>query len=230
MFMDVDNPPRTIVVTSPRPGDGKSTIAANLAAAIAVGGQRVVLIDADLRRPTIAESLGLVEGVGLTDVLVGRLELDEALQRTAEHENLQVLAAGRIPPNPSELLGSRAMRTLVAKLAETSFVVLDAPPVLPVTDAAVVTANADGALVVITSGQTLDTELGDTLSHLAAVNGRALGVILNKTPRKGAGSAYYGDYYSARSQRSDKRRRDQSEVAPAPAVVDATVDATVDGS
>ena len=196
IFMDVDNPPRTIVVTSPRPGDGKSTVAANLAAAIAVSGQRVVLVDADLRRPTIADSFGLVEGVGLTDVLVGRVTADEALQQSAQHENLQILAAGRIPPNPSELLGSQAMRGLVTTLAEAALVILDAPPLLPVTDAAVLTASSDGALVVISAGQTVDNELGTALAHLEAVKGRALGVILNKAPRKGAG-AYYGDYYGS---------------------------------
>ncbi len=208
MFMDVDNPPRIIVVTSPRPSDGKSTVAANLAAAIALGGQPVVLVDADLRRPTIATSFGLAEGVGLTDVLVGRLDVEDALQRTHEHEQLQVLAAGRIPPNPSELLGSRSMKTLIHALAEKSLVVLDAPPLLPVTDAAVLTANADGALVVITSGRTVDNELGTALGHLSAVKGRALGVILNKTPRKGFGGydTYYGEY-GATMPRGGKRKR-----------------------
>ncbi len=193
IYMDVDNPPRTIVVTSPRPGDGKSTVAANLAAAIAVSGQRVVLVDADLRRPSVADSLGLVEGVGLTDVLVGRLALDDALQESTEHENLRILAAGRIPPNPSELLGSQAMRSLVHTLAKEALVVLDAPPLLPVTDAAVLTANADGALVVISAGQTMDHELARALEHLQAVNGRALGVILNKVGK--GGDSYYGGYY-----------------------------------
>lgn len=208
IFMDVDNPPRTIVVTSPRPGDGKSTVAANLAAAIAVSGQRVVLVDADLRRPSIADSFGLVEGAGLTDVLVGRVKVADALQQSAQHENLQILAAGRIPPNPSELLGSRAMRTVVGQLAETALVILDAPPLLPVTDAAVLTASADGALVVISAGQTVDTELGTALSHLEAVRGRALGVILNKAPRSGAGASY-GDYYGRYTAEASKSSGEQ---------------------
>ncbi|MFT3873083.1 MAG: polysaccharide biosynthesis tyrosine autokinase [Nocardioides sp.] len=211
MFMDVDNPPRVIVVTSPRPSDGKSTVAANLAGAIAMGGQPVVLVDADLRRPTIATSFGVAEGVGLTDVLVGRIDAEDALQRTQEHELLRVLAAGRIPPNPSELLGSRAMRSLVTELSQDALIVLDAPPLLPVTDAAVLTANSDGALIVISAGKTLDTELGTALSHLEAVKGRALGVILNKTPRKGLGGYgdYYGEYYGA-TTRGGKRKRSGS--------------------
>jgi capsular exopolysaccharide synthesis family protein len=197
LFMDIDNRPRVIVMTSPRPGDGKSTIAANLAAAVAMGGERVILIDADLRRPTLATALGLVDGIGLTDVLVGQAEPDEVLQEVANHRNLQVMAAGRTPPNPSELLGSKTMHTLIERLSANAIVILDAPPLLAVTDAAVLTANADGALVVISAGQTIDSELQIAMSELEAVNGRALGVIMNKVPRKGAGAAYYSNYYGS---------------------------------
>lgn len=203
-FMDVDNPPRVIVVTSPRPGDGKSTVAANLAAAVSASGQDVVLVDADLRRPSVADSLGLVEGVGLTDVLTGRVEAEDALQPVPRRDHMRVMAAGRIPPNPSELLGSRAMRSLVEELGEKALVILDAPPLLPVTDAALLTANADGALVVITAGRTVDAELGTALNHLETVNGRALGVIMNKVPRRGAGS--YGGYYGYYSDDYTSRR------------------------
>jgi capsular exopolysaccharide synthesis family protein len=210
VFMDVDNPPRRIVVTSPRPGDGKSTVSINLAAAVAVSGEKVVLVDADLRRPSIADSLGLVEGVGLTDVLAGRVEAEDALQSVAGKDNLLVLAAGRIPPNPSELLGSKAMHALVEKLSQDALVVLDAPPLLPVTDAAVLTANADGALVVITSGKTVDAELGTALSHLEAVRGKALGVILNKVPRRGAAASYYSGYYYTDDYSSRRSLRRES--------------------
>lgn len=209
-FMDVDNPPRVIVVTSPRPGDGKSTVSANLAAAVAASGQDVVLVDADLRRPSVADSLGLVEGVGLTDVLTGRVESHDALQAVSGREHLRVMAAGRVPPNPSELLGSRAMATLVEDLGKDSLVILDAPPLLPVTDAALLTANADGALVVITAGRTVDAELQTALNHLSAVRGRALGVILNKVPRRGSGayggyySGYYADDYTSRRSLTQK--------------------------
>jgi capsular exopolysaccharide synthesis family protein len=203
-FMDVDNPPRVIVVTSPRPGDGKSTVAANLAAAVSAGGQDVVLIDADLRRPSVADSLGLVEGVGLTDVLTGRVQPEDALQTVSRRDHLRVMAAGRVPPNPSELLGSKAMRSLVEELGQKALVILDAPPLLPVTDAALLTANADGALVVISAGRTVDAELGTALNHLATVNGRALGVIMNKVPRRGAGS--YGGYYGYYSDDYTSRR------------------------
>jgi capsular exopolysaccharide synthesis family protein len=197
-FMDVDNPPQVIVVTSPRQGDGKSTVAANLAAAIAVNGQPVTLIDGDLRRPTVAESFGLVEGAGLTDVLVGRVDMKDVTQQHPDYANLRVLAAGGTPPNPSELLGTQAMRKLLRTLARTSVVLVDAPPLLPVTDAAVLTALADGALVVISSGKTLDTELGAALGHLDTVNGKALGVIFNRVTRNDSEGGYYGEYYGTR--------------------------------
>ena len=194
-YMDVDNPPRVIVVTSPKQGDGKSTVAANTAAAIAASGRAVVLVDADLRRPTVADSFGLAEGVGLTDLLIGRVELADALQTTADLPSLRILAAGRIPPNPSELLGTLAMEHLLKDLAKDALVIIDAPPLLPVTDAAVLTAVADGALVVVSAGQTLDTELRAALGHLSAVNGRALGVVFNRAVSRGDETGYYGGGY-----------------------------------
>lgn len=195
MFMNVDNPPRVVVVTSPLPGDGKSTVAANLAAAIESSGEQVVLVDGDLRRPTVATEFELAEGVGLTDVLAHRIPLEEALQTSAAHPGLKVLAAGSVPPNPSELLGSKAMRQLLQKLSADALVLVDAPPLLPVTDAAVLAANADGAFVVVSSGKTQDAQLDAALQSLAAVEAKPLGVILNRLSKREAGSGYYGDYY-----------------------------------
>ncbi|RLV50028.1 polysaccharide biosynthesis tyrosine autokinase [Nocardioides mangrovicus] len=203
-FMDIDDPPRTIVVTSPLPGDGKSTVAANLAVALSASERPVVIIDADLRRPVQADSFGLAEGAGLTDVLIGRATFEQVAQRPAQHPALIVLAAGRVPPNPSELLGSRTMGKLLAQLADTYTVVVDAPPLLPVTDAAVLTANADGALIVLSAGSSLDVQLGEAIGNVRAVNGHVLGVVLNKVKR-GVKSGYYGysyDYAPASAGRS----------------------------
>ncbi len=113
------------------------------------------------------------------------------LQQHGTLENLQVLAAGGIPPNPSELLGSQAMQRLLTSLSERATVIIDAPPLLPVTDGAVLTAVTDGAFVVISSGKTLDTELAAALSHLEAVHGKALGVIFNGMPARDVYSSYY---------------------------------------
>ncbi len=193
-FMDVDNPPRAIVVTSPKQGDGKSTVAANLAAAIAASGQPVTLVDADLRRPNIAPVLGIDDTVGLTDVLTGRLALDDAVQPHPTIDGLTVLTSGTRPPNPSEILGSQAMRGVIKDLSAEGMVIIDAPPLLPVTDAAVVATAADGALIVVSAGRTLDTELGSALSHLRTVNARPLGIILNRVSKKTVGAGNYGHY------------------------------------
>ncbi len=208
MYMNVDNPPRVVVVTSPMPGDGKSTVAANLAAAIDSTGQKVVLIDGDLRRPTVATLFGLIEGVGLTDVLAGRIYYEDALQATPQHPNLSILGAGAIPPNPSELLGSQVMYELLQKLASDSLVLIDAPPLLPVTDAAVLTTNCDGALIVVSSGRTLDTQLGTALDHLATVEARPLGVVLNRISPRDSASGYYDQYYgyTAAGERSRHKK------------------------
>jgi capsular exopolysaccharide synthesis family protein len=197
-FMDIDSPPRVIVVTSPLPGDGKSTIAANLAAALSMSDRRVVLIDGDLRRPVVAESFGLVEGAGLTDLLIGRVKFSDVAQQVGALPNLTIIAAGGTPPNPSELLGSKAMRRLLDKLADTGHtVIIDAPPLLPVTDAAVLTASADGALVVVSAGHTVDSQLGAALGSINAVQGHTLGVVLNKVSPKSLGTVEYEGYYRA---------------------------------
>ena len=206
-FMDVDNPPRVIVVTSPKQSDGKSTIAANLAAAIAIGGQPVTLIDGDLRRPTVADSLAIVDGAGLTDILVGRVSAADVVQNHPDVPGLRVLASGAIPPNPSELLGSQAMRHLVAELAQGAMVIIDAPPLLPVTDAAVLTRSADGAIVVITHGGTLDTELQASLNHISNVHGRTLGIVFNRMRRSASGGYYTGDYYRDEYQANHGKRK-----------------------
>ena len=194
-FMDVDNPPRTIVVTSPLPSDGKSTIACNLALTLAASGMAVVLVDGDLRRSTVAASMGLPGGAGLSDVLSGRAELAEVLQRTPHSSNLFVLTAGSVPPNPSEVLGSERMRHLLADLAKHATVIIDAPPLLPVTDGAVLTHQADGALLVVTVGKTTYDMLEKATDTLAKAGGRALGVVLNMAPLRGIDSSPYSYEY-----------------------------------
>jgi capsular exopolysaccharide synthesis family protein len=198
MYMDVDQPPRVMVITSPQPSDGKSTVAMHVAVTLERSGHRVVVVDADLRRPTLAERFGVVPTVGVTSVLSGQISLDEAIQRPAGHLELGVLAAGAIPPNPSELLGSQAMRSLLRSFGDDTYVILDAPP-LVVTDAAILTAAADGAFLVVSSGKTLDTDLTSALAALDKVHGRALGVILNRAapPSRNRYGAYGYGYVRA---------------------------------
>lgn len=194
-FMDVDNPPRAIVVTSPVPSDGKSTIACNLAAALSASGKPVVLVDGDLRRSTVAETMGLPGGAGLSDVLSGRAEITDVLQRTPRYDNLFVLTAGSTPPNPSEVLGSERMHRLIQDLAKHATVIIDAPPLLPVTDGAVLTHQADGALVVVSMGRTTYDLLEKSLDTISKAGGRALGVVLNKAPIKGVDASAYSYEY-----------------------------------
>jgi capsular exopolysaccharide synthesis family protein len=195
-FTNVDNPARVLVVTSPLPGDGKSTITSNLAIALAAAGQRVVVIDGDLRRPMLATAFHLVEGAGLSDVLIGRAELVDVLQPWGDTGNLFLLPAGSIPPNPSELLASQAMQMLVQELSRSALVLIDAPPLLPVTDAAILTARCDGAVVVISAGKTKTDELQKALDNLRKASGHAAGIVLNRVPRKGANATKYGYYES----------------------------------
>lgn len=200
-FIDVDNPPKIIVVTSSVPSEGKSTVTANLAAAMAAAGENVVVVDGDLRRPTVVNVFQLIPGVGVTDVLSGHAEIADVLQPWGVMPNLSVLGSGRVPPNPSELLGSKAMRNMLRTLAETATVLIDAPPLLPVTDAAVLTRLADGAIVVVKSGKTTQEELTRSIGNLNKAKGRVLGTILNCVPTTGAGSySYYGSYESVETE------------------------------
>lgn len=210
-FMDVDNPPRVIVVTSPVPGDGKSTTAANLALSLAAAGQQTILIDADLRRPVIGTVFGLPEGAGLTDVLAARASIDDVIHTPDPSGKLVVLTAGRIPPNPSEVLGSQRMRDLLTGLGRTATVIVDSPPAIPVTDAAVLSTAADGVLLIVSAGRTTYDMMQKATENIGRANGRVLGVVLNKIPQRGAdarsyGYQYRGDYYAAEPERVDARK------------------------
>lgn len=196
-FLDVDQPPRIIVVTSSMQAEGKSTVTANLAVTMAAAGENVVVVDGDLRRPTLVDVFNLVPGVGVTDVLTGTAELMDVLQPWGALPNLSVLGSGRIPPNPSELLGSQAMRNMLTALARDAVVLIDAPPLLPVTDAAVLSRAADGAIVVIRTGRTTQEQLDQSLGNLEKVKGRVLGAVLNYVPTRGTDAySYYGTYTS----------------------------------
>lgn len=183
-FVDIDHDPRSIVVTSSIPNEGKSTTACNLAVALAQAGHSVVLVEADLRRPRITDYLGLEGAVGLTDVLVGRCALDDALQPWGDGQ-LRVLPSGTTAPNPSELLGTEQMGSIIAELeAQADLVLIDAPPLLPVTDAAVVSFHASGALLVVQSGRTTSDQASRAVEILRGVDTHIYGVVLNMIPNQ----------------------------------------------
>ena len=193
-FVDVDNEPRKIVVTSALPGEGKSTVSSNIARLVAQAGTPVLLIDADLRRPMIATTFEIDGAVGLTQALAGDVEVTDVIVDSGM-ANLSLLPAGRIPPNPSELLGSLRMKQMIDELSEEFLVILDAPPLLPVTDAGLLSAFCDGALLVQASGKTQIEQSQHCRRILDQVGSRLLGVVLNKAPVKGANAIVYGGGY-----------------------------------
>lgn len=193
-FLEVHGEPRVFVVSSAGRGEGKSTTTVNLAIALAQSGARVALIDGDLRIPRVADYMGVEGGVGLTDVLIGRVSLVDALQRWGTDE-LFVLAAGTIPPNPSELLGSQAMDQVLAALSDHfDFVIIDAPPLLLVTDAAVLGTKCRGVLLVAAAGKARKQDLQAAARTVETASATVLGVIGTMLPTKGPDSYTYGTY------------------------------------
>ncbi|MGI8535836.1 MAG: polysaccharide biosynthesis tyrosine autokinase [Mycobacteriales bacterium] len=193
-FLDVDRPVRSIVITSSLPQEGKSTTACNLAITVGQAGIRVILVEGDLRRPQLADYLGIEGAVGLTDVLVGRSPLEDVLQPWGTG-NLRVLASGPTPPNPSELLGSEQMSELLARLEnEAELVLIDAPPLLPVTDAAILATQASGAIVVVRAGSTTREQAARAVGILRGVDAHVYGAVLNMVPTRGPDAYRYGYY------------------------------------
>lgn len=181
-FIGADRPHRVIVVTSAAIGEGKSTTACNLALALADAGSRVLLVDVNLRSPQVDRYLGLAPGAGVVNVLAGRISVRHAVLRWIEG-GLDVLPAGPVPFNPSELLASRATAELIDEVKQRyDFVILDAPALLPVTDAAAVAARADGVVLVVRHGRTSEEQVAAAMATLDAVHAPLLGVALTGTP------------------------------------------------
>ena len=191
-FADVDHPVRVVAVTSAVPEEGKSTTAVNLALAFAEAGGRVLLIEGDLRRPRVADYLGIEGAAGLSNVLAGQVAVDDVLQPWGD-KGLTVLPSGVIPPNPSELLGSDAMATLLGEQRKRfDMIIIDTPPLLPVTDGAVVSVKVDGAILVARSGRTGGPQVSRAAADLRTVDARLLGCVLNMHPVAGQTPYYYG--------------------------------------
>jgi capsular exopolysaccharide synthesis family protein len=208
-FARVGQPIRTLMVTSPAPGEGKSTTACNLAIAFAQTGKRVLLVDADLRRPTLDAKFSLTNGIGLSEYLAGKQPLSAVVQKTRV-ENLSVITSGEIPPNPAEALGSDSMRKLMGEVIEKFEVVLfDSSPILAVTDPAVISTMVDGTLVVVSSARTRVQDLEQASELLEGVGGKVIGVVMNNfdphqayglSRRTSRGRYSYGQTYYSKSK------------------------------
>jgi polysaccharide biosynthesis transport protein len=186
---------RTLLVTSPAAAEGKTSTLANLGAVFAQAGERVVLVSCDLRRPRLGQFFDFTEESGLTTVLLGEQPLEQALRPVPGYDGLWTLGAGAVPPNPAELLGGERAREVFAALAEDfDLVLVDSPPVLPVTDAMILSGYADGALLVVAAGQTRRAELQRTTAKFAQAQAPVLGIVLNEVTRQSGYGGYYGGY------------------------------------
>jgi len=195
-FLNLDTRPRSLVITSAVPGEGKTSTATNLAIALAQAGQRVLLVEGDLRRPKAASILGLERAVGLTTVLVGRSDLHDSIQKHSP-SGIYFLASGPIPPNPTEVLQSHAALSLFQRLGEMfDMVIIDAPPLLPVSDAAIIARDVDGAIMVVRHGKTTKDQLEQARLRLVQVDANLFGVAVNMAPRRGRRSYDYGYDYN----------------------------------
>lgn len=215
-YSSIDNPLKTIVITSSRSDEGKSTTAANLAITFAQSGNKVLILDADLRRPKVHRTFGLDNIFGLTNILV---EGDNNVTyiKKGPVEGLDIITCGAIPPNPSELLGSNQMKQLVSRLREDyDVVILDAPPVCDVTDAALLSTIVDGTILVVSSGKVERDSLKIAKELLLKVNANIIGVVLNKLDKSLKGNSYYNYYYYGEGKqkllgRKHKRDKNSSE-------------------
>jgi capsular exopolysaccharide synthesis family protein len=209
-FSSIDDNTKTIVVTSTAPGEGKSTVITNLAVTMSQSGKKTLLIDCDLRKPTVHKKLGIPNHDGLTSILSGAATLQEAVFTTSM-PNLHVLTSGPIPPNPSELLGSKKMKALIKDLEQVfDVILLDSPPVVAVTDAQLLATLCQGVMLVASYGNTQKVGLLRAKELLKKVDANILGVVINKVNEKNDSyyyGKYYNSYYSDNDQSADKKKK-----------------------
>ena len=192
-FSSLDKELKSIVITSSGSGEGKSTVMSNLAITMAESGKKVILVDCDLRKPSIHKKMGVTNSVGLTNILVQNVKKEECMVKTTV-DNLFIITSGPIPPNPAELLGTQKMRDFIENLkSEFDLVLIDAPPVLAVTDAQILSTIVDGVIFVASYGEAQKNAVVDAKQLIDKVGGKVLGIVFNKVPE--AVSGYYGKYY-----------------------------------
>lgn len=194
-FSSIDEPIKSIIITSSGAGEGKSTTSINLAYAFVQGGKKVLLIDGDLRRPMLHKKFEISNQCGLSTVLIGEKDINHCIKNI---EGLDLLTSGPIPPNPAEMLGSEKMKALIESLKETyDYVLIDSPPVGFVTDSALLAASADGTILTVAVEETEKKAAAYAKRQLSRVNANILGVVLTKIPQKNSGyyKYHYASYY-----------------------------------
>ncbi len=192
-FSGLDAPIHTLVATTPAPQENKSIVISNLAVVLAQGGNRTLLVDCDLRRPALHEIFGLDNSAGLTTMMLDESVMGNPPLQETEIENLQLLPSGPLPPNPADLLGSRRMDAVITRLkGSADIVLLDAPPVMAVTDAAVLGSKVDGFLLVVSAGATRREHAERAKQMLEKVKVRIVGAVLDNAPADAVTGSYYG--------------------------------------
>ncbi|HHU91294.1 MAG TPA: CpsD/CapB family tyrosine-protein kinase [Clostridiaceae bacterium] len=211
-FLSVDKPLKTILVTSSGPKEGKTTTIANLAVILAQGGNKVLLIDTDLRKPMLHKVFLLLNDRGLTNLLTLQKDAMSFIQHDVV-KNLDILTSGRIPPNPSELLSSNAMKSFLENVKNKyDIVLMDSPPVGGITDASIISTYADGTILVVKSGKTEIDAVKIAREILDNVNANIIGVVLNHLDKKAVGNNYYPYYYYNDDEEKTKKLRKKTKV------------------
>ncbi|MDM0466719.1 CpsD/CapB family tyrosine-protein kinase [Clostridium perfringens] len=190
-YSSFDNPVKSIVMTSSEPGEGKSTTSGNLALSFAQDGKKVILIDCDLRKPVVHKNFGISNSIGLSEFLLGKVDFGKVVHK--HKSGLHVLPSGTIPPNPAEMLASRAMEHLLDQLEEKyDYIILDTPPVNAVTDSKILSTKVDGTILVVKYGYTKKDAVIESVKGLRAVNANIIGIVFNGEESK---RAKYYHYY-----------------------------------
>ena len=202
-YSSFDNKYQTLVVTSANPGEGKSTVSGNLALVLAQGESKVLLVDCDMRRPSIHKTFKISNTYGISDLLVGNKKLESVANKY--NDNLSIVPAGKIPPNPAEMLASKAMTAFLEEMKNYfDYIVLDTPPLQAVTDAQVLSTKVDGSLIVVRAGVTKKDAVHNAVSIIKKVKGNIIGTVLNVAETKNDKYYYYGDESSRTGRRLSK--------------------------